>query len=393
VVYRRLLDEKRSLIMISPLIAKFTGYPHETFLSNDKDQFMEIIHPDDISYIMDAARKQIQSNSEFEIEYRIIHKSGKIIWFNDKGSVRYKSESGTVFIDGVIEDITKRKNDQEELEKYKHHLEELVTKRTIKLQALNKDLQDAMSDLRTTQAQLIQSEKMASLGILTAGVAPEINNPLNYILGGVSGLEKYFEEIPGTEETEMMLSTIKNGVSRASNIVKGLNQFSRTNRVNTEHCDIHSIILNCINMLDYELKQRAEIETIFTDAPYLIVGNVGKLHQVFINVLNNAYQAIEDFGKITIVTSVYEDHMLIAISDNGKGINEADLKKITDPFFTTKEPGQGTGLGLSISYNIIKEHGGVINYQSQESVGTTANIRLPLTYLIDYNVTDEPESI
>ncbi len=272
------------------------------------------------------------------------------------------------------------------IKKYKTHLEALVDTRTIKLQKLNKELNEAMVELKTMQSHLVQSEKMASLGVLTAGVAHEINNPLNHILGGLTGLEQYFEENELTEDVLNMLANIKDGVRRATNIVRGLNQFSRSNNVNNEHCDIHGILKNCINMLDFELKEKATVEVNFTDVPYLIIGNVGKLHQVFINVLNNACQAIEGHGYINITTSVFEDHMLITIADSGSGISASDLNRITDPFFTTKDPGKGTGLGLSISYSIVKEHGGVINYESELKKGTTANIRLPLTFLNDYEL-------
>ena len=385
VIYRCLYNESYKMKMISRQAKKLTGYDASDFIGNYPISLQSIIHPKDLDGVLQSVVQQLKDHNEFEVEYRIISKRNKIKWVSDKGLLKRDNENNLHYIDGVLEDITRRKNDQEEIHKYKSHLEDLVSTRTIKLQKLNKELKDAMAELKTMQSHLVQSEKMASLGVLTAGVAHEINNPLNFIIGGLAGLEKHFEEIEPSEDIKMMLTNISNGAWRASNIVKGLNQFSRSNDVNNEHCDIHAIILNCISMLDFELKEKANIVTEFTDIPYLIIGNVGKLHQVFVNVINNSLQAIDEFGIIKIQTSVFDDHVLICITDTGKGIAPLDLKKVTDPFFTTKDPGKGTGLGLSISYNIIKEHGGVITYQSKLKEGTTASIRLPLIFLDSYH--------
>ncbi|GAF04281.1 ATP-binding protein [Saccharicrinis fermentans] len=262
---------------------------------------------------------------------------------------------------------------------YSHHLmiknmrlETVVKKRT-------HELEETIEKLKETQSTLIQQEKMASLGILTAGVAHEINNPLNYILGGYTGLDFYFQENKiEDEDVQLLMDSIKTGVDRAADIVSGLNQFSRTQNTFDEKCDLHSILDNSILMIKHLLKNRIEMVKNYTAESSIVSGNVGKLHQVFINILTNACQAIKKDGIITVTTTTLDQSLIIEIKDNGEGIQSDILDKITDPFFTTKEPGQGSGLGLSITYRIIEEHKGKLQFKSELKKGTTAIITLPL---------------
>ncbi len=242
-----------------------------------------------------------------------------------------------------------------------------------------KELTETLKKLQNTQANLIQSEKMASLGILTAGVAHEINNPLNYIMGGYNGIEDYLNDKNlNNKETQTLLSIIKTGIDRAAGIVKSLNQFSRDNSAYDEICDIHPIIESCLTMLNSLLKENTTITKEFSTETLIIKGNSGKLHQVFLNIISNAAQSISEKGSISILTFRKENNIYISIKDSGSGIKKENLKKVTDPFFTTKAPGEGTGLGLSISYNIIKEHKGEITIDSKEGMGTSVNITLPI---------------
>ncbi|MGB3149517.1 MAG: ATP-binding protein [Maribacter sp.] len=273
------------------------------------------------------------------------------------------------------------------LDKNKKELENNVLERTKQLnqknrelERINKELGLAVSQLSEAQNQLIQSEKMASLGILTAGVAHEINNPLNFILGGYTGLKTYFEEY-STElnaDIHFFLNSINIGVERASKIVDSLGQFSRAADCFNENCDIHKIINDCLIILDISIKDRIEIKKEYTAPELRIQGNLGKLHQVFINVLTNAIQAIEDKGDILIQTKLESSSIEIRITDSGYGINEKHLSKILNPFFTTKAPGEGTGLGLSITFSIIKDHFGSIGFESEENKYTTVIIKLPI---------------
>lgn len=239
-----------------------------------------------------------------------------------------------------------------------------------------------LDQLKEAQTHLVQTEKMASLGTLTAGVAHEINNPLNYIMGGYNGLDNFFKDNPdlSNEDIPVLLSGIKHGLERTTKIVKGLNQFSRDKQTHDESCDVHAIIDNCLLMVHNQIKHHIEIKKNYTKEPAVILGNVGKLHQVFINILTNAVQAIEDEGEILIVTIKANDQILIEITDSGCGISDEHILNITDPFYTTKAPGEGTGLGLSITYTLIHEHKGDLDIVSEIGKGTTVKVKLPYNH-------------
>lgn len=245
----------------------------------------------------------------------------------------------------------------------------------------NKELKTSLENLRKTQQQLIQAEKMASLGVLTAGVAHEINNPLNYIMGSYVGLQRHFEENSFSENKEQvafLLEALKTGIERSTSIVHGLNKFNHGNNSYDEDCNLHEIIDNCIRILQYQLRPEISLNKDYFKKDILLKGNTGGLHQVFTNVLINAIQAIKAKGSINIVTRKEGKMVEVVISDTGQGISPEHIKKITDPFFTTKSPGQGTGLGLSISYDIMKQHQGSMEFQSEVGKGTTVTISLPL---------------
>lgn len=247
------------------------------------------------------------------------------------------------------------------------------------LEAKNTELHDVIQNLKETQMQLLQADKMASLGILTAGVAHEINNPLNYISGGFIGVKKYFDgdKAIQKEHIPVLLESIQQGVERATDIVKGLSQFSRDNKDFEEECDIHSILDNCLVMLHNRFKHKVKVSKNYCEQTPKVRGNVGKIHQVMVNVLSNAESAIKESGEVMITTSIEDENVVVEIEDNGCGISKANLKHVTDPFFTTKLPGEGTGLGLSITHSIIADHKGTINFKSKINEWTKVVIALP----------------
>jgi signal transduction histidine kinase len=234
----------------------------------------------------------------------------------------------------------------------------------------NQQIGDSMKTLQETTHKLIQSEKMASLGMLSAGVAHEINNPLNFIKGGVEILEDGIKEEELRFEASPSINVIKEGLKRATVIVNSLNHFSRNTESMNEKCDLHEIIDNSLVMLQPKLKYKGNVKKEFANTDLVISGNEGKLHQAFLNIISNAEQAIEKNGNIYVKTSKKGRKIDVEIADDGVGISKENLKKISDPFFTTKPVGKGTGLGLSITYKIIEDHNGLIKVSSKPGKGS-----------------------
>jgi two-component system NtrC family sensor kinase len=273
------------------------------------------------------------------------------------------------------------------LQKSKKELEIKVEERTkllnlknSELELTNQKLSQSIQNLKTTQSKLVHSEKMASLGILTSGVAHEINNPLNYIKGAYFGLMNYFNSHSSNEKekTDSLLKILNEGVDRIANIVTSLSLFSRDNDSMDEVCDIHIALNNSLTMLENKIKHKVAVVKMYCSEKVIIKGNTGKLHQVFLNVLSNAIDSFEKDGQIIIKTYIEKNSVNIDITDNGKGIDKEILNRITDPFFTTKAPGEGTGLGLYISLEIIKKHKGQLKIESSKESGTKVSIIIPL---------------
>lgn len=292
-------------------------------------------------------------------------------------------------------------------------LETRVTERT-------SELNTALEDLKQAQSQLIESEKMASLGQLTAGIAHEINNPINFVTSNVSPLKRDIEMIfhainfmekvalsdatadnkkaqleEYKEEQEIdylqteishLISGIYNGASRTAEIVKGLRIFSRLDEDGLKRANLNEGIESSMIILNNQLGGINVIRE-YSDLP-LVECYPGKLNQVFLNILSNAIYAVHkhfgerDGGEIRIVTSAEPDSVKIRIKDNGIGIDEETQKKIFDPFFTTKGVGEGTGLGMSIAYNTIKKHNGSIRVESSPGNGAEFILTLPVQHVI-----------
>lgn len=257
-------------------------------------------------------------------------------------------------------------------------------------------VEEALHQLKKSQSQLIQAEKMASLGQLTAGVAHEINNPINFVSANVNPLKRNFDELvqvlkerrPGDEtgdldylinESIQLLSGIEEGSRRTAEIVKGLRTFSRADEGDLKSVDVHEGIESSLLILNNKLRhQQIAVEKNFAPLPPVLC-YPGQLNQVWMNLLSNAIDAIGENGTITITSSQENGKACISIRDTGKGISDDIIKKIFDPFFTTKEVGQGTGLGLSISYGIIKKHHGEIHVTSKKGEGAEFIVTLPLS--------------
>ncbi len=262
-------------------------------------------------------------------------------------------------------------------------LKKEVDEATAEIEKKNKSLQQTINELEQTQLQLVQSEKMAALGVMTAGIAHEINNPVNFIQAGaelIKGLTSEEGDRIVVEDKGLykeLMGSIEVGVERIVKIIRSMNAFSRSQAKMDEEVNIHKLLEDCLTILHYEYKSRIEIQREYNSENELfVVGNESKLYQVFTNLLVNAIQAIEGKGEIRISTRRYKNKVHVKITDTGNGIPQEHLNKIFDPFFTTKDPGKGTGLGLSIVFNIIEEHEGEIRYESEVGKGTTVAVKL-----------------
>lgn len=319
----------------------------------------------------------------------------------------------TVELEGKNDMLANREKDLMELNQ---SLDNRVQERTKKLLKANTDLFNAHEELKNTQFQLVQSEKLASIGQLAAGVAHEINNPVGFIHSNIQTLEKYIEKYTQTlrmmeilkqnikeknldraqltveelarieeknnfnfimSDMDNLIQESKRGVARVKKIVMDLRTFAREDKEAKELIKVEDIIEGILNIVHNELKYKADLKKNYDHTPAIYCYGQ-KLGQVFINLLINAAQAIKDKGTIEIKTYVSDMYVCVEIKDSGQGIAPDKISCIFEPFFTTKPIGQGTGLGLSISYDIIKKHQGEIKVQSEIAKGTTFTVMLPL---------------
>lgn len=407
--------------------------------------------------------RDLDISSAFELT---IISGGNELFFQVHETVLSESLPGRVKeIVGVAVDVTERKIAENQLIDYKDQLEDLVKERTEKvikqknqleafnvqlkeqninltemnivletqreeINSLNKELsekneslaqfneevllaneqlEETMNRLTEMQARLVQSEKLSSLGVLIAGIAHEINNPVNFISSGMIGMRIELESVelgvnkliellntnhdlkqmPEVEAVysnfieslgaiSKMSSHIQTGIDRITSIILSLRQYTRSSNELKERVDIHTIIDTVLIMLKHEYTGRIQIVKKYTPLPLLFCYS-GKINQLVMNLLSNSVQAIEHEGRIEIETSFLDDtnHIKIAISDTGSGIPEGVGDKIFDPFFTTKAAGKGTGLGLSISFDVVHLHGGEIHSRNLPQ-GALFEVLLPV---------------
>lgn len=344
------------------------------------------------------------------------------------GSLRYKqfaflpvrAEDGDVAqVIVVAKDITQERRRTDEIVA----LNERLTITGIQLESQNQQLEKTLNELEATQTQMLQSEKMASIGQLAAGVAHEINNPTGFVSSNLKTLSDYKDDlgtliaryqalveilqrpdnaactegdvqkaIAEVKEFEKkmdvafvmddigdLIKDCREGTERIKKIVIDLKDFAHPGEDNIKSVDVNKCLESTLNVVHNEIKYKAVVETDFGEIT-TVSGHPQQLNQVFMNILVNAAQSIEKEGKITVKTSLAEGHVEVRISDTGCGIAKENLSKIFDPFFTTKEVGKGTGLGMNIAYNIVNKHDGHITVDSEIGKGTTFTVRLPVEF-------------
>ena len=265
------------------------------------------------------------------------------------------------------------------------------------LSTLNADMLAINRELKATQAQLLQSEKMASIGQLAAGVAHEINNPIGYVYANFSTLSGYVTELLAlaqgggsgsgsgkpldleflSEDLPDLLRETRDGLDRVTKIVRDLKDFSRVDTTDAwELADLVAGLESTLNIVQNEVKYKATIERALVALP-AVVCRPSEINQVFMNLLVNAAQAIPERGVIRLASGFDDEQVWIEVADTGKGMTTEVRNRIFEPFYTTKPVGEGTGLGLSLSYTIVQKHQGRIDVDSEPGRGTTFRITLP----------------
>lgn len=411
-------------MLVNQAYVELLGKPRDQVVGfTDVDVFGEL----EAEHFIRHDRAVIQAKQALQFEEQAPHKDGvKHVYLSTKFPL-FDSDGEMKAIGGIATDITARIEMEQQLEAARDNLEITVTQRTRELRDEIVDRKRVQVDLELEQAeqrilikrleethvQLLQAEKMASVGQLAAGVAHEINNPIGFVNSNLGALRKYTDnllqminayqkvehKLPVDDALVDQLLALKSdldldylttdigdlieesleGVGRVKRIVQDLKDFSRASTEEHEKVDLHQGLESTLNVVRNEIKYKAEVVKEYGDIPPVDC-IAPQINQVILNQLVNAAQAIEKSGTITIRTGRSGDQVYVEISDTGAGISEEILTKIFDPFFTTKPVGTGTGLGLSLSFGIIKRHGGLIEVESTPGEGSTFRTWLPIEW-------------
>lgn len=362
------LNKEGIFTYVSPNVKEKMGLERNEIIGKS---YQEFFHPDDLSLYNEFVASLVKTEEkQSSIEYRVRHKDGAWRWHVSSASPLKDKSGNILYFVCIAHDITKIKTAMQKLE-------------------------EANANIKETQAQLIQSEKMAALGNLVAGIAHEINTPVGAVINSHKTMIRVVEQLsavyndmfptdPNTRERMQKIfevaddanRVITSGTERVMNIVRRLRSFARIDQDELKTVNMHDGIEDTLAIIRHEIKYNIEIIKNYGDVPP-VACYPGQLNQVFLNLLINAKQAIRGQGKILITTFQKDKKIHVVIEDDGEGIPEENLEKIFDPGFTTKGIGVGTGLGLSICYKIMQLHRGEINVESEVGRGSIFTVSFP----------------
>ncbi|MGD1932138.1 MAG: PAS domain S-box protein [Leptolyngbyaceae cyanobacterium] len=412
--FRRLVEGANDLIYavapdgtftyLSPQLTKMWGYEVADLLHQS---FTSLVHPDDLPPVLASHQRLFETGKrQMGLEFRLQHHEGHWTWVTCSNSPIKDATGQVIGFQGIARDVSYRKVAE------------------AKLQQKAEELEAALQELQQTQLQMIQSEKMSSLGQLVAGVAHEINNPVSFIYGNITPTDQYAQDLLNLvnlyathypeplpiiqdeiaaidldflkEDLPKTLSSMRMGADRIRQIVNSLRNFSRLDEADYKAVDIHAGLDSTLVILEHRIKAAPDRPAIQVVKQYgelpLVECYAGQLNQVFMNILVNALDALEERdhdrtpaamqqcpSTITIQTRlVHGDCIAVHIGDNGPGIPKTVQNRVFDPFFTTKPWGKGTGMGMSISYQIVTEkHGGTLECVSAPEQGSEFVVQIP----------------
>jgi PAS domain S-box-containing protein len=391
IIYSSVPTGDFKMTFVSDNASRVLDYKPEEMVA-DPNFWFDHIHPDDIPTIF-SSLALVFSEGQRAYEYRFRAQDGRYLWMHDTLRLIRDADGNPLEVVGSLTDITDRKMMEDTLQKKGEEQRLLI------------------DQLQETQAQLLQSEKMASVGQLAAGIAHEINNPVGFVNSNMGALRNYvdtlvnvidgYDKVLGTlpvnaaiaasiaqlkkqadleflkEDVIQLVKESMDGLTRVKDIVQSLKDFSHVGETDWQFADLHHGIDSTLTIANNEFKYKAVVVREFGTLP-LVKCLASQLNQVFMNLIVNASHAIKESGIISIRTGCEGDWVWIEVGDNGAGIPAENLTRIFEPFFTTKPIGKGTGLGLSLSYNIIAKHGGSIEVESEIGRGTRFTIRLPV---------------
>lgn len=387
-IYRRSTTADMAIELVSDAIEDLTGYAAASLMADDGRGFLEIIHPDDRARIAEELAAARSAEGHYGLAYRIVRADGKLAWVGDRGQVVTGADGVPPSEYGTLSDITERKQ-----------------------------LEDEHARMET---ELRMAQKLEAVGQLAAGIAHEINTPIQFVGDGLVFLRESFEDLErllgayrdalgglmagaathddiraqleqaeDAADVEYLRERVPGafartleGVERVASIVRAMKEFAHPQRAQAP-ADINRALKTTLEVTRNEYKYVAEVVTDFEDLPE-VVCNLSDINQVFLNLIVNAAHALQDvraetgrLGTIRISTRREGDSAVITVADDGPGIAAAIQTRVFDPFFTTKSVGRGTGQGLAIVRSVVERHGGSVRFETTPGAGTTFTIRVP----------------